>query len=165
VLLEHGVSRRHARLQRGPQGWLFTDLGSTNGTYVDGQRLPAHQDYLLQPGERVTMGNAVLILWYAEKQDEFEEGEAQPVRRLHPAVMIVGAVAVVAVLAGLVLLLVLVLRPEPLPPTPTVVEPMEHMLTVLPIPTGFEDMITSVATMLPEGLPLPLFGGTPTPTP
>jgi hypothetical protein len=166
VLLEHGVSRHHARLQQEPQGWVLIDLGSTNGTYVSGQRLPAHQAHLLQPGDQLRIGFSVLALRQVEESDEFWDGETlRPSRRIHPAIMIMGALAIIVVLAGIVLLLVTVLRPEPQPPTPTMVEPMEHMLTALPLPTGFEDMVTAVATMLPEGLPLPLLGGTPTPTP
>ena len=33
------VSEPHARLTRGERGWLLTDLGSANGTYVNGRRL------------------------------------------------------------------------------------------------------------------------------
>ncbi|MDY7094713.1 MAG: FHA domain-containing protein [Acidobacteriota bacterium] len=39
VLEDHRVSRRHARLQRGDTGWSVEDLGSKNGTLLEG--LPA----------------------------------------------------------------------------------------------------------------------------
>ena len=36
------ISRHHVRFQRsGDSRWTVTDLGSTNGTYVNGQRLAA----------------------------------------------------------------------------------------------------------------------------
>lgn len=34
------ASSRHAQLvQRDPETWMVTDLGSTNGTYVNGKRI------------------------------------------------------------------------------------------------------------------------------
>jgi len=169
VLLEHGVSRHHARLQRDPQGWLVLDQGSTNGTYINGQPLPAHEPYLLRPGDRIALGNAVLAFYETEPSAEPEAppdgGSEQPPRRLHPALMLVGAVGLIVVLAGLVFLLVMVLQPDQAPPTPTGVEPLEHMLTALPLPTGLDDVVTAIAPLLPTGLPLPQLGGTPTPTP
>lgn len=35
------VSANHARLQKVEEGWLLQDLNSTNGTFVDGQRIGA----------------------------------------------------------------------------------------------------------------------------
>jgi hypothetical protein len=54
------VSRLHARLARGPDGWLLTDLGSSNGTRVNGWRLRAAVP--VQPGDTITFGSAVFIL-------------------------------------------------------------------------------------------------------
>jgi VCBS repeat-containing protein len=39
VLPEDGVSRKHARLEHINRGWQIVDLGSTNGTYLEGQKL------------------------------------------------------------------------------------------------------------------------------
>ncbi len=36
VLTDPTVSRRHLRIARSDQGWLLTDIGSTNGTYLAG---------------------------------------------------------------------------------------------------------------------------------
>jgi pSer/pThr/pTyr-binding forkhead associated (FHA) protein len=39
VIDERTVSRRHAALRRVENGWLLEDLGSTNGTRVNGKRV------------------------------------------------------------------------------------------------------------------------------
>ena len=40
LLLPHtSVSRRHAGIVPGPKGWTLSDLGSRNGTFVDGERV------------------------------------------------------------------------------------------------------------------------------
>ncbi len=190
-LREQGVSRHHARLQRNPQGWLLTDLGSTNGTYVNGQRMPGHEAYLLRSGDRVRIGGSLLFVQHgkgSEPEDAPQRGfvkrgaatsqeesasargrENRPASRhkgsLHPIVLIVGAVGLIVVLAAIVFLLVTSLRPPEALPTATAVDPMEHMMTALPLPTGLEDIVTAVVPLVPTGLSIPWLGGTPTPTP
>ncbi|WP_335973145.1 FHA domain-containing protein [Streptomyces sp. CA2R106] len=55
VLDDARVSWRHATIRRGERGWLLEDQGSTNGTFVQGQRVQ-HTD--LGPGAVVNLGNA-----------------------------------------------------------------------------------------------------------
>ena len=62
------VSSRHAMLQRIPDGFRVTDLGSTNGTAVGGTRLAAPRD--IHDGDKLLIGNTVLKFTY---QDEVEE--------------------------------------------------------------------------------------------
>src|SRR5882672_7730653 len=38
IVLARSLSREHAELQRGETGWVVTDLGSRNGTFVQGVR-------------------------------------------------------------------------------------------------------------------------------
>ena len=49
------VSRRHATLERTEDGWLLTDLESTNGTRVNGWRV--HGKVSVTPGDLVSFGN------------------------------------------------------------------------------------------------------------
>ena len=53
VLQDPNVSRRHAELRRGDEGWQVVDLGSTNGIKVNGRRVD-HQP--LRPGDQITIG-------------------------------------------------------------------------------------------------------------
>ncbi|MDT0344887.1 FHA domain-containing protein [Streptomyces litchfieldiae] len=55
VLQDARVSWRHATVRWNGQSWVVEDLGSTNGTYVQGQRV---QQAPLGPGAVVTLGNA-----------------------------------------------------------------------------------------------------------
>ena len=60
IVLEGGrVSRRHARLQRAGDDYTVVDLGSHNGTFVNGLRL--QQPAVLKPGDEIGVGPHVLI--------------------------------------------------------------------------------------------------------
>ena len=56
-LADDSVSRRHARLVFRDGTWVIQDLGSTNGTIVNGQRVGRCR---LQPGDRVWLGDQAL---------------------------------------------------------------------------------------------------------
>lgn len=59
---QRGISRRHAVLVR-YQGYIhIIDLDSTNGTYVNGNRLPAYVAHPLKPGDRLSFANLSLII-------------------------------------------------------------------------------------------------------
>jgi pSer/pThr/pTyr-binding forkhead associated (FHA) protein len=61
VALEHDptASHLHAVLERFPAGWLVTDLGSSNGTWVNGERIwSAHR---LRHGDEIRVGQTRLI--------------------------------------------------------------------------------------------------------
>jgi pSer/pThr/pTyr-binding forkhead associated (FHA) protein len=57
VIAEATISRAHAAIGYAPDGFFVQDLGSTNGTMVDGARIDRH---LLKPGDRIQMGRLVL---------------------------------------------------------------------------------------------------------
>lgn len=59
VLHDPEISRRHLRVTPEEQGWLFDDLGSTNGTWVNGQRITRQ---LVTPGEKVRLGQTVVMI-------------------------------------------------------------------------------------------------------
>jgi pSer/pThr/pTyr-binding forkhead associated (FHA) protein len=54
------ASQQHARLYARNEHWFVEDLGSTNGTFVNDQRLAAPA--MLQPGDKVRVGQTVMEL-------------------------------------------------------------------------------------------------------
>ncbi|MFC9329128.1 FHA domain-containing protein [Kitasatospora sp. NPDC057015] len=54
-LSDASVSRTHAELRREHSGWMLYDLGSTNGTHVNGRRVAGA--VRVRPGDQVKFGN------------------------------------------------------------------------------------------------------------
>jgi hypothetical protein len=67
VLAEPSVSRRHAELRRDGARWLLRDLGSRNGTRVNGVRLLDEAE--VGPGDRVSFGDARFRLGEARRTE------------------------------------------------------------------------------------------------
>jgi len=59
VLDDAGISRRHAEVRPRGEGWVISDLGSTNGVIVDGS--PLRGEHELRPGERIELGSTELL--------------------------------------------------------------------------------------------------------
>jgi two-component system, cell cycle response regulator len=56
------VSRRHAAIRMDARGLVtITDEGSTNGTFVDGNRLVAKHAVTIEEGDRIQLGSGVLL--------------------------------------------------------------------------------------------------------
>ena len=53
------ISRRHARFVLQAGGYVLEDLGSTNGTFVNGRRISG--PHALQPGETIRFGDNVTL--------------------------------------------------------------------------------------------------------
>ena len=69
LVVDEGVSRRHLRVSRQSEGHhLVEDLGSRNGTYVNGQRIEAAP---LKSGDKVALGSGTILLF--TRHDRYEE--------------------------------------------------------------------------------------------
>lgn len=62
-LAEAQVSRFHMRLNRLHNGYMLEDLGSMNGTMVNGARV--EKTLVLKPGDYITIGNTV-EMWFTD---------------------------------------------------------------------------------------------------
>lgn len=60
IVADARVSRRHARLSVTPAGLELVDLGTTNGTFLNGA--PVTGPVLVAPGDRITLGDTQVVL-------------------------------------------------------------------------------------------------------
>lgn len=67
VLADPEVSRRHIRVLRRADGYAVEDTGSTNGTFVNGQRI-SHLT-LLQDGDAIELGDTIRLRFMSLAQD------------------------------------------------------------------------------------------------
>ena len=58
--LEGGVSRRHAPVHQQKSQFFIEDLGSANGTFLNGQRLTPYLPHPLRDGDEVQLGRVRL---------------------------------------------------------------------------------------------------------
>ncbi len=61
--LDDAVSRRHAEIIKQGDGYSLVDTGSTNGTLLNGEKLPAHEERLLTHGDRIRVGERTEIIF------------------------------------------------------------------------------------------------------
>lgn len=58
--LEHGVSRRHARIYTRDGACFVEDLDSTNGTFLNSERLTSYLPFRFRDGDALTLGTMQL---------------------------------------------------------------------------------------------------------
>jgi hypothetical protein len=63
---EHGVSRRHAVIRQKEQHLFVEDLGSTNGTRLNGGELQPGRAYQLRDGDQVELGEIRLLIRFIQ---------------------------------------------------------------------------------------------------
>ncbi|MFC2023836.1 FHA domain-containing protein [Chloroflexota bacterium] len=61
VLADGSMSRRHAELRWDGQRCVVVDLGSTNGTFLQGQRMVPHQAQTVSPGTPLSFGPTMVV--------------------------------------------------------------------------------------------------------
>lgn len=56
------TSRHHAVIQKIKDAYFIKDEKSTNGTFLNGQRIPPEKYVKLNPGDKITIGNDNLVI-------------------------------------------------------------------------------------------------------
>ncbi len=58
--LEKGVSRRHAQIIKSKDQILVEDMGSLNGTFINGERLPPYFPEAINHGDQLQLGKLLI---------------------------------------------------------------------------------------------------------
>ncbi len=72
------VSRRHCRISLTDTAVLVRDLGSSNGTFVDGERLEPEVDVPLSPGSQLVIGGVEFVVRYDAPETEAAAAPMDP---------------------------------------------------------------------------------------
>ncbi|HQY34040.1 DUF3662 and FHA domain-containing protein [Actinotalea sp.] len=67
IVDDPGISRRHLEIRVTPDGVVASDLGSTNGTFVEGHQVPAAT---LVDGNTITIGRTRILFWTGSDDPE-----------------------------------------------------------------------------------------------
>lgn len=62
--LDKGVSRVHAAIMRNEDTLTLVDMGSANGTHLNGQRLVPEQPRILRDGDEIRLGKLVAHIYF-----------------------------------------------------------------------------------------------------
>ncbi|MFW6097590.1 MAG: FHA domain-containing protein, partial [Chloroflexota bacterium] len=69
VLEQQGISRRHARVEQTAGGWQIVDLGSTNGTFLEGNKLLPDVPETWEAGQTLHIG-AYYLQWRVAGEED-----------------------------------------------------------------------------------------------
>ena len=64
--LERGISRRHAKITRRGREVFIEDLGSLNGTFLNGKKLIPYFPHVLKSGDKLQLGRLTLLVSFTE---------------------------------------------------------------------------------------------------
>jgi pSer/pThr/pTyr-binding forkhead associated (FHA) protein len=82
VLLPHAkVSLVHARIERRGNEYLLVDDGSTNGTRLNGLRVPTGQRMVLRDGDRIGIGDFALLVAIADVDGDWPSDSSKSIAR------------------------------------------------------------------------------------
>ncbi len=84
VINDREVSRHHLRFMRGSDGFSIEDLGSTNGTFINGKRISGTAS--IKNGDMIGLGETVTLGYEMMRagNDPFQQPSAPPVQAPPP---------------------------------------------------------------------------------
>ncbi|HEY8945309.1 MAG TPA: FHA domain-containing protein [Polyangiaceae bacterium] len=132
---EKAVSARHARIMNREGGHVIVDLGSTNGTLLNGKRLNSHQPAELAPGDSIQVAETVLAYLPSNVSDTQEQthylAKALPQVPAGSTALTLGEAASWGDQAILARLLAAQPAVPAEPPPPTLEERIEQIMRIL----------------------------------
>lgn len=69
-IMEEGISRQHAKIEKHKDVYIISDLGSTNGTSVNGEQVP---QTTIQEGDKIRLGDVLLRFSFQDSIDVFHQ--------------------------------------------------------------------------------------------
>ncbi len=63
--VQNGVSRRHAALEVINRALTISDLGSTNGTFINGQQIPSGYRRVVRDGDELHLGSLAIYVFFS----------------------------------------------------------------------------------------------------
>ena len=82
ILEQEGASRYHAKLEWKDSAWFLKDLGSTNGTNLNGDKVTPNEAVALKEGDNIRIGKQTMH--FAEKLDPEKTAEAPVIKAPAP---------------------------------------------------------------------------------
>lgn len=141
IRIESGyVSKRHAVVRLGQQGYTLADLNSSNGTFINGQRTMLA---VLKDGDRIELGSEVLV--FSTGAAATRPAAPAPAKKSPVKLVIVGGGAVIVLL-----LIVLILMGGSAPPAE---EPATPAAGTTAAPPDFGGPPPAAAVDAPGGFP------------
>lgn len=78
---ESAVSRNHCKFVQAGKGYKLTDLGSTNGTYINGRRITEKE---LKVGDNITIGRTMLSYLQVTESESISDVNDQKISMIVP---------------------------------------------------------------------------------
>jgi adenylate cyclase len=80
-LSDNSVSRNHCKFVKLKDSYKMVDLGSTNGTYVNGKRITEKK---LEEGDNITIGRTIIKFLIEEKKESYTDVDDQKISMVVP---------------------------------------------------------------------------------
>jgi len=129
------ISKHHARVISRGDAYLIEDLGSSNGTIVNGQKVSAH---VLSDGEVIYLGNTTLTFWSGAEVVEKVAGVPGSASSNRKILAVILSIVAVFIVIGVAVLLIFVFGTEKdeIKPAVRVISPPDNFNVDLKLPVN-----------------------------